>query len=152
MILGADEISHGGAIYVLNEESSSVFYLEHSFFIDNMASHGGAIHFLARKGKEYGIANTEFDGNSATVSGGAIVTRNKNVSIYGNRFRRNKAFTGGAVMLVNDAGSRFDNVLTEDLKVTYNYFISNIASDGGAVAAIGAGVINTLLNHIILNI
>lgn len=141
--IGANEISHGGAIYVLNEDSSSNFHLKHSYFDNNIAVHGGAIHFLAAKSKTYEIKDTDFIDNTAISSGGAIVLRNLDIELSGNRYIGNRAYTGGAIILTNDAVSYFGVTFSNQVVFTsirvYNSFDGNFAGEGGAIAAIGSG-------------
>lgn len=135
--------SFGGAIYVLNSVPYSTFYLGHASFINNTATYGGAIHFLATKGTAYHIENTDFEENSASGAGGSIVIRNKNAHMSGNRFKQNKAYTGGAIILANGALTTLDNTGTNtdnSIFTTFNYFSQNSAAEGGSVAVIGSSI------------
>ena len=69
--------SNGGAIY----STASGFVVNKSVFIGNKAGYGGAIYNAADNNNYLTVGNSTFVGNTATTSGNAISTKNKNICI-----------------------------------------------------------------------
>mmetsp|Transcript_10722 Transcript_10722/g.11783 ORF Transcript_10722/g.11783 Transcript_10722/m.11783 type:complete len:904 (+) Transcript_10722:3-2714(+) len=88
----ADSGSTGSAI--VNTAARVEMEISNSTFINNTAGRGGAIYFHARYGS-LGIKNCSFEGNSATIMGGAIDTFA--ATINSSTFIKNSAEIGGSI-------------------------------------------------------
>lgn len=92
------------------------------------------------------VKSSVFEGNKASSSGGAALIRNgDSVDWFNCTFVRNVAQSGGALLLTNGGGSRFDS---SGRGQGACQFLENIAMDGGAVLCRGAGK-NTLIQCIL---
>lgn len=95
-------------------------------FEANTAAHGGAIYAESDLGDNIfvDVLDSEFDGNSATVTGGAITTANFSTELTDSVFRNNTAPRGGAYYISGPS------------TVSSCRFVDNEASiNGGAVHA-----------------
>lgn len=134
------EFSFGGAIYLVDTQVDSEFYMAYCEFTGNQAEDGGAIHLLATKGQSFTFSDCYFNGNIALKSGGAAVIRNKNVNFGSSHFESNYANLGGAMLIANAASIRMDAELSQEFSIINPIFEYNVALDGGALALIGTGI------------
>ncbi len=119
----------GGAILGMDSNKSGVsLTIINCTFINNKATHGGAIYTTASGNT---IINCTFDSNTAiTQSGGAIIINGNDNTIINNTFKNNMANNnGGAIYLENGNGSQIEN----------NVFIKNSAKNGGAITLYQTG-------------
>ena len=117
----------GGAIYNYNTESPSIpMTINGSTFTNNYAPIGGSIYNGYSDGI-LNITNTNFIGNNATQSGGAIYTLYA-LSMTNNTFTNNTSTQ-------NFGGAIFDNCnsLTIPVTITNTTFTNNTATEGGAL-------------------
>ncbi len=111
----------GGAVY----NNSSVLVIEGSRFSKNSGNHGGAI-LNHEEPSGLTLSDSEFDGNYAPISGGAIYNESAFAAITTCRFSNNKSGqNGGAITNLR---------LSENSRISDSYFRENSAGyDGGAV-------------------
>lgn len=100
----ADNVDGGGAIYA---GGWARINLKNSDFTENSSNYGGAI-ATTRAGKTddvyMNISSSQFTGNTATVSGGAIANKFAKTTISDSEFTGNKAtVSGGAIYNDKDA-------------------------------------------------
>ena len=122
LINGNNATSDGGAIYW----SGSNGTVESTFFINNTAtSDGGAIYY-APTATDCKVIDCTFENNTAGDNGGAIDWNATTGVLNGTTFINNKAGdNGGALCREENAAGGYGN---------NNVFISNTATQGGAIA------------------
>ena len=122
----------GGAIYWDKEGASGVLF--DSMFIDNTATWGGAIYWLA---EDYGfLDNSTFINNSADTQAGAVFWRANHGYINNSVFTDNSAHSwDGAVTLAGDEAS-----------------LLNCVFSGNTVEKYGAGAVNICGNNTVCNV
>lgn len=112
-------------------------------FMGNYSEDGGCFHLKTTLNYETGLVevnlnDTDFDSNSATQDGGAVMAEDATVSATGGYFANNTATNGGCFFLKTT--SNFETGLVE-VKVSRADFEYNSATqDGGAVFASGSTV------------
>ena len=100
----ANSSSFGGAI----QNNGGTLNIDGCSFIDDTANYGGAIG--SDTGSVVTITDSTFQGNSATVNGGAL-TNDGTMSIAGSTFSSNSAANGGALAYISSttvSGTTFD--------------------------------------------
>ena len=139
MSTGGSDLLQGGALFVAFADTEARLRIERSLFVNNFASLGGALHFVAPADTEFLMRNSELRNNVATSGGGAVVIRNTiSPSVHQTNFSNNTAFVGGAIMLTNGAGLDLPEGIREDL---VSRFPDNVAFDGGAICGLGGGTL-----------
>ncbi len=116
---GSDTAGRGGGI----SNVGGMLRIDNSTFVDNVASTGGAI--SNNRGGSLAVSATQFTGNQAEGSGGAVFVGNDSVGVFHDvSFRGNSAGDdAGALFVKGSKVSVFDSV-----------FVSNrSADDGGAL-------------------
>ena len=130
--------SSGGAIYWVAENGS----INNCNFTNNSASSGGAIYWVAEKGT---ISNCNFTNNSAADSGGAIYLNNftNSVNISNCDFRNNSVSNN--YFGVNRGGGAIC-LIGNGIHIKNCTFISNLAkySNGGAIFLNNSVITNDL--------
>ena len=140
--IGNSATDQGGAIRL--DEGTSETSIMGSQFSANHAAQGGAISINDGFGENLGaylmqISGNSFTTNSATGSGGALhlaFDNSGNVSprnIRSNRFMRNTAPNGGAIVVENDFGSERTILRRFERALRSNRFTGNRAQDRRAV-------------------
>ncbi|MBR5503453.1 MAG: hypothetical protein IKV87_03260 [Methanobrevibacter sp.] len=117
---------YGGAIYFLDDVD-----ICYSTFDYNSADYGGAVYLL--NGTAY-IDETEFNENTAEVSGGAICSREfSNLTIQFSKFAENMASKrGSAIFSVNILNITYSEVTSGDGDVELICFAYDYGSNGSA--------------------
>ena len=108
--------ANGGAIYS-NYHATDIHDCN---FTSNIASYGGAINIM----ESSTIKNCNFDGNNATMDGGAIYVQKSEVTVDECSFTDNTASRKGGAVYINNYGNN---------TVSNSDFISNSAENGGAI-------------------
>jgi predicted outer membrane repeat protein len=132
----------GGAIRLDNANRFTT--ISDSVFTDNRAVQGGAISMNDGVGEDplahqWGLTRNTFTGNRATLNGGALhmaFDNSGNVSpnnVRSNRFVRNSAPGGGAIVVESDFGSERTILRRFERALRSNRFTSNRAQDRRAV-------------------
>ena len=120
----------GGVIYV--EDCDTYVTVSHSIFIENSCSSEGGI-MAIHANRRLNITHSEFINNRAQNAGVAFV-KFGSIFIAHNKFINNIALSGGVLFIQFIA----------DIKIVYNLFIQNTATDGqGGVMATGMSPIHS---------
>ncbi|MCI8600619.1 MAG: hypothetical protein HFE45_03390 [Oscillospiraceae bacterium] len=117
----------GGGVLQIDSNREAVCQVTNCHFLNNTAKNGGVLKFETI-GKIQ-IEKSEFSGNNATHSGGAIVIHNSKSVIANSTFINNSAPFGGAI-----------SASESELTVTDGSFIGNSASNPGGGAIYIAGI------------
>ncbi|CAD7697722.1 unnamed protein product [Ostreobium quekettii] len=129
--------AQGGALYIELTPQGFKFNIKDCNFTNNSAGYGGAIHYVGQTAAVLDVMDVIFEGNRATIGGGAMLLRNsQDTKFLRTQFRNNVGATGGAMMLANAAGM----TLTGSCGRSDSEFTGNVAVTGGGVAARGGGV------------
>ena len=125
----------GGAVYVISRKENS-HTLTNNMFVNNTAGYGGALHIITAEGARVELDGNTFKENTAWLGGGAAVLRNtKEIILVSLNASRNKAPSGGAVLMTNGVGISASKLRTRGDST----FEQNDAMDGGALFFLGAG-------------
>ncbi len=110
--------SRGGAILTVQNSGSRIF-IHSVFFINNKATLGGSLYFVAISTPQYiaYIQNSKFESNNAS-SGGALSFTLSNITIVDTIISLNEALQGGAVFLKDSILSITRSVLERNLACT----------------------------------
>jgi CSLREA domain-containing protein len=101
--------------------------------------------FLSDQSTQINISGCQFDNNSTTALGGAIIIYNGLTTISNSTFTSNSAYKGGAIFFYT-----FHTTSTVNLKnVTIANNISSVASGGGGIYVFNAGTSLNILNSIL---
>ena len=144
--IGNSATDQGGAIRL--DEGTSETSIMGSQFSANHAAQGGAISINDGFGENLGtylmqISGNSFTTNSATGSGGALhlaFDNSGNVSprnIHSNRFMRNTAPNGGAIVVESDFGSERTILRRFERALRSNRFTGNRATENRRTNSIG---------------
>ncbi len=163
--------ANGGAI-----RNKGTLTVEDSNFTENEtqgANNGGAIHSDA--GTILKVKNTNFTGNKAYASGGAIYTTsaceitggefsgniagttggavytNKNITITGGTYNRNQAATGGGAVYVNSGGKGVISGVTMQGNALTNKALTDKTKHGGGAIFVSVDAKLTLKDSNICN-
>eukprot|EP00210_Caulerpa_lentillifera_P007389 g7062.t1 len=133
------DLELGGAIYLVFTDVMSQARIDRCLFRNNSAAFGGAIHTVTQLATKLNIENSLFEDNFANLAGGALLMRNTiQAKIRNVRFVRNRAISGGGMMLTNGAGAFL--FIGPSIEIERDiYFIDNSALDGGGIFLLGAG-------------
>ncbi|WP_407374339.1 Cna B-type domain-containing protein [Methanobrevibacter sp.] len=120
--------SYGGAIDI----NKGILDIDGCDFIDNKAKYGGGAVHIEASATDQVISNSNFTGNSLTLStigGGAVSTKASRTTIRDSTFDQNNAKNKGGAVYID----------ADDCTIEHTAFTHNYAENGGAIYWKGNG-------------
>ena len=132
--------AHGGAIGVEPSVTPLDLTLRHATFVGNRAQWGGAISLERSIGNTRALRGVAvgFNGNQASVSGGALYAPNSSVRMARAVFVRNSAGAAGGAIAALQQGPR-------SVELGNSLFVHNVAVSGSAFWGNSATFINSTI-------